>query len=211
MIKVYIILYFFCLPLIGFSQVDTLTEDDFVITNYTTDDGLPSNSVYNCIKDDNGYMWLATEGGLSRFDGKHFVNYGVKDGLLDNDVISISIIDENLLLSYLNGFEILRQKNNSSELKYLSKYNMNKWIVSVLNSKSEIIVYTIDSIFFVAKEKLQNNKFKMRKSILDINCKDWFSSLTFNSKHRLKKVFIVLFKVLRTQFGKLNMTLDQKK
>lgn len=49
--------------------------------NYTTDDGLPSPEVHYCIQDDDGYMWFATDNGLSRFDGYEFKNYGSREGL----------------------------------------------------------------------------------------------------------------------------------
>ena len=37
-----------------------------------TEHGLPQTSVVAITQDQQGYMWLATEGGLARFDGKHF-------------------------------------------------------------------------------------------------------------------------------------------
>lgn len=36
---------------------------------YSTDQGLPSNSVYSVVEDDNGFMWFGTADGLCRFDG----------------------------------------------------------------------------------------------------------------------------------------------
>ncbi|GAB5554461.1 MAG: histidine kinase [Saprospiraceae bacterium] len=54
--------------------------------NFTTDDGLPSSEVYYCIQDTNGYMWFATDNGLSRFDGYEFKNYGSREGLKHNVV-----------------------------------------------------------------------------------------------------------------------------
>ena len=44
---------------------------------FTTQDGLSDNQVRNIYEDKNGFMWLATEGGLSRFNPntKKFKNY----------------------------------------------------------------------------------------------------------------------------------------
>ena len=39
---------------------------------YTVKEGLPSNSVYRTILDDRGFLWVATENGIARFDGKKF-------------------------------------------------------------------------------------------------------------------------------------------
>ena len=37
--------------------------------NYTVDDGLSMNSVHDILQDHQGYIWIATEDGLNRFDG----------------------------------------------------------------------------------------------------------------------------------------------
>ena len=40
---------------------------------WTTDNGLPQNSVFAITQTDDGYIWLGTEEGLARFDGLRFV------------------------------------------------------------------------------------------------------------------------------------------
>src|SRR4030095_3105507 len=50
---------------------------------YTAKDGLPSNYVYGALQDKLGYLWVGSPYGLTRFDGKHFTNYGLSDGLPD--------------------------------------------------------------------------------------------------------------------------------
>lgn len=42
---------------------------------YDINSGLPANEIYDVVKDDSGYIWVATEKGLSRFDGYHFENF----------------------------------------------------------------------------------------------------------------------------------------
>jgi ligand-binding sensor domain-containing protein/AraC-like DNA-binding protein len=47
--------------------------------NYNTDDGLP-NQLINCtFQDSQGFFWITTNYGFSRFDGKTFVNYSPED------------------------------------------------------------------------------------------------------------------------------------
>ncbi|SMC80831.1 sensor histidine kinase [Pedobacter nyackensis] len=41
--------------------------------HYSDINGLPQNSIKSIAKDDAGYLWLTTEGGLIRFDGEHFI------------------------------------------------------------------------------------------------------------------------------------------
>jgi signal transduction histidine kinase/ligand-binding sensor domain-containing protein len=51
------------------------------IKAYTTADGLPHDHVKCIVPDSRGFLWLCTAQGLSRFDGRHFVNYGTGHGL----------------------------------------------------------------------------------------------------------------------------------
>jgi len=48
---------------------------EFQFRHYTTDNGLPSNCVRDIVQDTRGFIWLATDGGLVRFDGLHFKLY----------------------------------------------------------------------------------------------------------------------------------------
>lgn len=56
---------------------------------YTVDDGLLSSRVYQVKQDSKGYMWFATNNGVSRFNGYGFENFSMKDGLPDNTVFEI--------------------------------------------------------------------------------------------------------------------------
>lgn len=53
------------------------------LRHYTTDHGLPSPEVYEALQDSRGYLWFATDNGLSRFNGYEFRNYSTLDGLTD--------------------------------------------------------------------------------------------------------------------------------
>ena len=57
--------------------------------NYTVKEGLASNTVYKALVDKKGFLWFATEVGVSRFDGTAFTNFSADDGLADNDVLSM--------------------------------------------------------------------------------------------------------------------------
>ena len=40
--------------------------------SWSTEDGLPQNSVHAILQTRDGFLWIATEGGLARFDGQNF-------------------------------------------------------------------------------------------------------------------------------------------
>ena len=51
-------------------------EDKYLnFRSYTTNEGLAHNYVMSIVEDANGYVWIATIDGLSRFDGYDFRNY----------------------------------------------------------------------------------------------------------------------------------------
>lgn len=60
-----------------------------VYHQYTVDNGLPSNEVYQVFQDSKGYIWFATSNGVSRFDGTTFQNFDMSDGLVDNIVFEV--------------------------------------------------------------------------------------------------------------------------
>src|ERR1700733_9869898 len=72
-------------------------------TAYTVNDGLPSNNVYRCIEDNKGFLWVATDAGIARFDGKHFQVFTTKDGLPDNEVLAV--VKENNGRIWVNCFK----------------------------------------------------------------------------------------------------------
>jgi len=61
------------------------------VLRYTTREGLASNSIYRTIIDKKGFLWIAGESGLSRYDGRIFKNYFTTEGLPDNEVTELMI------------------------------------------------------------------------------------------------------------------------
>ncbi len=67
----------------------TLSAQHRPVVHYSTADGLPTTNIYMCSEDTIGFIWLASENGAVRFDGKNFKLFTVEDGLPDNEVLSI--------------------------------------------------------------------------------------------------------------------------
>lgn len=59
-----------------------------LFAHYTVEDGLTSNSVNAVCQDTNGFVWMATRFGISRFDGVNFKNYNLftDSVILRNDI-----------------------------------------------------------------------------------------------------------------------------
>ena len=71
---------------IWFLQILTNRNGEYTFRPFTTEDGLINNSVRCISEDKEGYLWITTTNGLSRFNPNNnsFFNYTRKDGLLSN-------------------------------------------------------------------------------------------------------------------------------
>lgn len=74
-----------CIILLGGNSL-RLEAKKYFFSNYnfchiTEEAGLPNNSVTAVMKDSFGYIWVATQDGLARYDGYRFLSYGVKEPL----------------------------------------------------------------------------------------------------------------------------------
>ena len=69
------------------------SPERWYFTHFTTDDGLAFNSVTSSTQDSNGFVWFATEDGLSRYDGRDFKNFTKDDLGIDTDFITALCAD----------------------------------------------------------------------------------------------------------------------
>jgi two-component sensor histidine kinase len=54
--------------------------------HYGVEDGLPSNTIYSVYRDSKGFLWIATDKGIARYNGIKFEVFSTADGLSDNEV-----------------------------------------------------------------------------------------------------------------------------
>lgn len=76
--------------------------------NFNLQTGLPSNTVYSLVQDSKGFLWLGTEKGLIRFDGKHYKVFS--NAVANGKAMSDVRIDD----------DILRCQNFSGQHFYVS-------------------------------------------------------------------------------------------
>lgn len=83
---VVLFLFQFCLSQDGTLQ---LHQNGYYIKQYSEVSGLVNNQCKFLFEDSKGFLWISTFQGLSRFDGRKFVNYGLKQGLPSLDISEI--------------------------------------------------------------------------------------------------------------------------
>lgn len=93
-----IILSIVLTPFFGLSQ-------NIFNKHFDTEDGLPSNEVYDIVEDNEGYMWFATDMGVSKYDGYEFTNYSFDSTVLDNAILKLyKAPDGKIWFISLNGY-----------------------------------------------------------------------------------------------------------
>jgi ligand-binding sensor domain-containing protein len=127
-----------CFPFLTWGQ-------DHSYAHYDVKDGLAGSTVYSMAQDKDGFIWFATETGLSRFDGTHFRNFTTADGLPDNEIISLYVDSKNRVwitpfknsVAYYWKGKIHNQQNDP----VLSRLKITAEVQSVLESREgEIMI-----------------------------------------------------------------------
>ncbi|MDZ4663269.1 MAG: hypothetical protein SGJ15_00180 [Bacteroidota bacterium] len=133
--------------------------------HFTGNNGLPSNTVYYCIQDLNGYFWFTTDKGVAKFNGYSFQNFSTNDGLSDNDIFdAYEDWQGRIWFSCSNG-ELSYYENgnfyNRSKSPLLSKINTSNLGLKVLSDNKKTIHYitqgltvSIDSSLKIKQKKL---------------------------------------------------------
>jgi signal transduction histidine kinase len=82
----------YLLAFLLFSFCSNAQTPSYNILHYTTDNGLPQNSIKSINFDKAGYCWLGTELGLVRFDGTHFQTFNSDNikGLESDRVVAVA-------------------------------------------------------------------------------------------------------------------------
>lgn len=75
----------------GLSCFNTYNES---FENFDSKNGLANNTILSILEDKNGFLWVSTNVGISRFDpmGKSFINYNQEDGVLPGEFLNSSCI-----------------------------------------------------------------------------------------------------------------------
>lgn len=65
-------------------------ENRFVVEHFTYEQGLPNNIVFGITQDSAGYIWLATDNGLVRYNGRNFTIFNTEDNLPGNSITAVT-------------------------------------------------------------------------------------------------------------------------
>jgi len=77
---------------------------------FNSSNGLPSSTTFDILQDREGFIWIATQGGAVRFDGKNYVTYKAADGLNSTSVVAMTENGRGEIFfgTYQSGINVLR-------------------------------------------------------------------------------------------------------
>jgi Histidine kinase/Y_Y_Y domain/Two component regulator propeller len=190
--KLFILICFF-IPLL-------LAAQEFNYIHYDTKDGLAGSTVYSMYQDKDGFIWFATENGLSRYDGTHFKSFTVKDDLPDNEVLKVFADSKGRIWVGTFSKEIcfyykgkIHTKKNDSLVK---KINLDASISCILESADHFlgitddyaitIITPNDSVLKYNINRLYTKKFMYGNALVNhygrlVLHNDQFEALRFNT------------------------------
>ncbi|AWH22381.1 hybrid sensor histidine kinase/response regulator [Stenotrophomonas sp. ZAC14D2_NAIMI4_6] len=87
----------------------------------TVFDGLPSNTVNRMAEDRYGYLWIATNDGLARYDGRNYRIWRSEDGLRDNRIWSVLVDAHNELWIGTENAGLVRMSADRRQLRFYDR------------------------------------------------------------------------------------------
>jgi len=139
-------------------------SQEYSYKHYNIKDGLAGSTAYCITQDKEGFLWIGTETGVSRFDGTHFKNFNSDDGLPDTEILQIFADSHGRIwmapfqksICYYYKGKIYNQGNDTS-LKKINLYGiiegfvedkegsiliLQRTAICILTGKNEIKEYT---------------------------------------------------------------------
>ncbi|TDQ28581.1 two component regulator with propeller domain [Tenacibaculum caenipelagi] len=160
-----------------FSVYTTFSQTS-IFKHFTTRDGLPHDITYGIIQDSDGLLWIGTDDGLTRFDGRSFKNYGYENGLKSNYVIDIVELKKNEFaiatwgggLHYFKNDTIIQSNIVDDEISKINILGvLNNGDIYANSNRNNFYLYQSEERkeFVIKSDNLNNPDLFLKKQITD--------------------------------------------
>lgn len=139
-----------------------LLAQKYNFVNWTVEDGLVQSQASSICQDQYRQLWIGTEGGISKFDGKKFTGYTVQEGLVANPVNNLFCdqagniwIGTNYGISFFNGRSFTNIRLNTNSVNNISAivqarnediYTLSSYkLYNIKNGRAEKVLVSGDS------------------------------------------------------------------
>ena len=145
-LKKYISIALFWLPFAVLGQ-------QYSFIQYSLKEGLAQTQVRCIQQDKQGYVWIGTLGGASKFNGNQFVNYSRTDGLINNQINCIQQLqNEQIVFGSIGGISVL-DGNTFTTHKYSGELNDASTTSLVEFNSNELLIGTERGLIFFSENK----------------------------------------------------------
>ncbi|CAL2103503.1 two-component regulator propeller domain-containing protein [Tenacibaculum sp. 190130A14a] len=200
-----------------------------VYKHFTSEDGLSHDITYQIIQDSKGYIWIGTDDGLVKYDGKEFRVFGTEKGLKSSfaiDIIEDVSNEEYLIATWGRGIHVLKndsivkKETRTTDYTKVNKiFKLNDTLVYGITNSSKQLFYNLKTgetitqyLGFDHQELLLKTKNNFTNVIQDINQEFidgklfiFDSELNSSSKTQLNGVYSYQnFKCQKEHFKEVN-------
>ncbi|MEI5640841.1 MULTISPECIES: two-component regulator propeller domain-containing protein [unclassified Pseudoalteromonas] len=144
--------------------------DDYVVKQWNIQSGLPSQSVKSVVQDEQGYIWLGTQFGLSRFDGHQFQNFNTQNtDFLNSNAINKLLVDRFGMLWIGTRRGLLRL---DPQTMVAQRFDLQGPVRDILADEDGGIWVAAHGLYYVSAKKLTlaaNNIEQSNLSVTQIN------------------------------------------
>ena len=172
--RVLLIGLWFLIPVSGIAQQPVLK-----FTNISTEQGLSENTVLDIIQDPYGFMWFATENGLTKFDGMNYTVFRNDDldstSLANDEIQSLCIRGDELFIASVyptiisafnlktEKFRVILRHDQTDDLE--KAYFVSNDHITLLVTHREKYIYNDQDKRFKAYEALNTVLSEMGRSL----------------------------------------------
>ncbi|HIE16254.1 MAG TPA: hypothetical protein EYP69_04950 [Bacteroidales bacterium] len=137
-----------------FLSVRLIFGQDMQFVSFTTKDNLSQSTVYKIVQDKQGFIWIGTDDGLNKFDGKNFKIYkNIPNNInsLSSNKINDLYVDKdgNIWIATDRGFNLY----NVSTQKFTRFFFKTKYNENDLNNYNKICFDSLRNGFWLATNK----------------------------------------------------------
>lgn len=166
------------------------------LKHFTLESGLPSRTVYDVDQDDEGYIWVASQAGLSRFNGVDFKNFTTKDGLPRNEVVSLSNDGNGKIWLNVSGTLTYIQDGKIFQIEESFQNDLNWNFSALANSEGDIWLSSKAKIKLLDRESLTFKNIDWLEKIRKPASRATFNILTNNGDTTYIRYHAHLYKIL---------------
>jgi len=121
-----------CLAMRTFGEEPRVVSNDYLLTKWDQDDGMPGNTVSALAQGRDGYLWIGTYDGLARFDGTQFLTFpSGHEGLPAGKIRSLVEDRAGFLWIGMEGAAVVRERGAAFETLLPPSRDPDDWLTSL--------------------------------------------------------------------------------